>query len=123
MSDASTDRDDRPAEVTDPLLWRLAAAVADTHQPEESGACESASCLGAAWPCAAWNSAQEGLRVAQVAPRARQQLSRYAAGEGAPVAADPQRQGPPSGWPAALAPPMPWQPQPGQAPAKIPPAA
>ncbi|SCF17637.1 hypothetical protein GA0074695_4013 [Micromonospora viridifaciens] len=69
MSDASTDRDDRPAEVSDPLLWRLATAVADTHQPDENGACDNGSCFGAAWPCAAWNRAQEGLRAAQSTPR------------------------------------------------------
>jgi len=69
MPDASTERDDRPAEVSDPLLWRLAAAVADTHQPDENGSCDSPSCLGAGWPCAAWNSAQDGLRVARGGPR------------------------------------------------------
>ncbi|SCL29313.1 hypothetical protein GA0070624_3859 [Micromonospora rhizosphaerae] len=60
---------DRPADVTDPLLWRLALAVADAHQPDDEGACDNPSCVGASWPCAAWNSAQEGLRAAQVAPR------------------------------------------------------
>ncbi|MFI7427716.1 hypothetical protein ACIBPB_12090 [Micromonospora sp. NPDC049836] len=69
MSEASTDRADRPAEVTDPLLWSLAAAVADAHQPDEERICVSPSCVGASWPCAAWNSAQEGLRAART-PRA-----------------------------------------------------
>ncbi len=69
MSDASTGHDDRPAEVIDPLLWRLASAVADTHQPDEHGRCDNGSCFGADWPCAAWNSAQEGLRAAQGGPR------------------------------------------------------
>ncbi|GGR96856.1 hypothetical protein GCM10010169_46790 [Micromonospora fulviviridis] len=68
MSEASTDRADRPAEVTDPLLWGLSAAVADAHQPDEDRVCVSPSCVGAAWPCAAWNNAQEGLRAAR-APR------------------------------------------------------
>ncbi|MFE9692143.1 hypothetical protein [Micromonospora sp. NPDC005806] len=67
MSEASTDRADRPAEVTDPLLWGLAAAVADAHQPDDERVCVSPSCVGAAWPCAAWNSAQEGLRAARAA--------------------------------------------------------
>lgn len=67
MSEASTDRADRPAEVTDPLLWGLATAVADAHQADEDGACVSPSCVGAAWPCAAWNNAQEGMRAAQAA--------------------------------------------------------
>ncbi|SCG69283.1 hypothetical protein [Micromonospora inositola] len=69
MSEASTDHADRPAEVTDPLLWGLATAVADAHQADEDGACVSPSCVGAAWPCAAWNNAQEGMRAAQAATR------------------------------------------------------
>ncbi|PWR16665.1 hypothetical protein DKT69_04350 [Micromonospora sicca] len=69
MSEASTDPADRPVEVTDPLLWGLATAVADTHQADEDGACVSPSCVGAAWPCAAWNNAQEGMRAAQAASR------------------------------------------------------
>ncbi|MEH0824794.1 MULTISPECIES: hypothetical protein [Micromonospora] len=69
MSEASTDRvADRPAEVTDPLLWDLAAAVADAHQPDAERVCASPSCAGAAWPCAAWNNAQVGLSAAR-APR------------------------------------------------------
>ncbi|MFE9955567.1 hypothetical protein [Micromonospora sp. NPDC005299] len=68
MSEASTDRADRPAEVTDPLLWGLSAAVADAHQPDDDRVCVSPSCVGAAWPCAAWEKAQEGLRAAR-APR------------------------------------------------------
>jgi hypothetical protein len=64
MSEASTDRADRPAEVTDPLLWDLAAAVADAHQPDENQTCVSPSCVGAHWPCAAWNNSQDGLRAA-----------------------------------------------------------
>ncbi|WP_234039650.1 hypothetical protein [Micromonospora coerulea] len=67
MSDASTDRADRPAEVTDPLLWGLATAVADAHQADGEGVCVSPSCVGAAWPCAAWDSAQEGMRAARTA--------------------------------------------------------
>ncbi|WP_433493285.1 hypothetical protein ACQP26_16485 [Micromonospora sp. CA-248089] len=66
MSEASTDRvADRPAEVTDPLLWDLAAAVADAHQPDAERVCASPSCAGAAWPCAAWNNAQAGLGAAR----------------------------------------------------------
>jgi hypothetical protein len=68
MSETSTDRAERPAEVTDPLLWGLSAAVADAHQPDDEKVCVSPSCVGAAWPCAAWENAQEGLRAAR-APR------------------------------------------------------
>ncbi|MET7967070.1 hypothetical protein [Micromonospora sp. NPDC005305] len=65
MSETSTDRAERPAEVTDPLLWGLSAAVADAHQPDDERVCVSPSCVGAAWPCAPWESAQEGLRAAR----------------------------------------------------------
>ncbi|WP_262281934.1 hypothetical protein [Micromonospora sp. MA102] len=66
MSETSTDRAERPAEVTDPLLWGLSAAVADAHQPDDEQVCVSPSCVGAAWPCAAWENAQEGLRAARM---------------------------------------------------------
>ncbi|WP_225854032.1 hypothetical protein [Micromonospora sp. AMSO31t] len=87
MSEASTDRAERPAEVTDPLLWGLSAAVADAHQPDDERACVSPSCVGAAWPCAAWESAQEGLRAARM-PRP------------VPAAGTPAEPGrtPPTGW-------------------------
>ncbi|MET7834882.1 hypothetical protein ABZS44_18900 [Micromonospora sediminicola] len=66
MSEASTERvTDRPDEVTDPLLWDLAAAVADAHQPDAERVCASPSCAGAAWPCAAWEAAQLGLTAAR----------------------------------------------------------
>ncbi|RQW97896.1 MULTISPECIES: hypothetical protein [Micromonospora] len=85
MSEASTDRvTDRPAEVTDPLLWDLAAAVADAHQPDAERVCASPSCAGAAWPCGAWNNAQAGLSAAR-APRqsagSPQSASRPVAGQ------------------------------------------
>ncbi|MFR9778737.1 hypothetical protein ACL02O_22150 [Micromonospora sp. MS34] len=95
MSEGSTDRADRPAEVTDPLLWGLAAAVADAHQPDENRVCVSPSCVGAAWPCAAWNNAQEGLRVA----RTPQPAPAPPAG-----AADARGDDPLTGWSAALIP-------------------
>ncbi|MEU4793782.1 hypothetical protein AB0F95_29165 [Micromonospora tulbaghiae] len=91
MSEASTDRvADRPAEVTDPLLWDLAAAVADAHQPDAESVCASPSCAGAAWPCAAWNNAQTGLSAARTprqsaAPRQPGAGQAGAAGE-SPVA-------------------------------------
>ncbi|MFI6133576.1 hypothetical protein [Micromonospora sp. NPDC051141] len=66
MSESSTARAvARPAEVTDPLLWDLSAAVADAHQPDAQRACASPSCAGAAWPCAAWDTAQAGLSAAR----------------------------------------------------------
>ncbi|MGK5675390.1 hypothetical protein ACSNOB_21415 [Micromonospora sp. URMC 106] len=69
MSDANTDRsdhqDDRPDEVTDPLLWKLALGVADAHEPDGDGGCRNLLCTGQAWPCPAWNNAQLALRVAR----------------------------------------------------------
>ncbi|WFE40483.1 hypothetical protein [Micromonospora sp. WMMD998] len=66
MSGSNTDRAaDRPAEVTDPLLWDMSAAVADAHQPDAEGRCASPSCAGAAWPCAPWDTAQVGLSAAR----------------------------------------------------------
>ncbi|MCW3843306.1 hypothetical protein ONA70_24695 [Micromonospora yasonensis] len=95
MSDASTDHADRPAEVTDPLLWDLAAAVADAHQPDDNQVCASPSCVGAAWPCAAWDSAQEGLRAA----RAPQPAPAAPAG-----GTDERRDDPSTGWSGGLVP-------------------
>ncbi|MBU8861088.1 MULTISPECIES: hypothetical protein [unclassified Micromonospora] len=91
MSEASTDRvADRPAEVTDPLLWDLAAAVADAHQPDAERACASPSCAGAAWPCPAWNNAQAGLSAARAlrpATAARSVPAARSAGPGGGITA------------------------------------
>ena len=56
---------DRPDEVTDPLLWKLALAVADTHEPDGDGGCRILLCADQPWPCAAWNSAQRALQAAR----------------------------------------------------------
>ncbi|MFI7220701.1 hypothetical protein [Micromonospora maritima] len=91
MSEASTERvTDRPGEVTDPLLWDLAAAVADAHQPDAERVCASPSCAGAAWPCAAWDAAQLGLTAARtprsaVAPAPRRTGGQQAGAAPAPV--------------------------------------
>lgn len=98
MSEASTDRADRPAEVTDPLLWGLATAVADAHQPDDDRVCVSPSCVGAAWPCTAWNNAQEGLRAARAAQAAQ-------AAPAAPAAPSGERRDDPlTGWSTNLVP-------------------
>ncbi|WP_239542448.1 hypothetical protein [Micromonospora terminaliae] len=102
MSETSTDRADRPAEVTDPLLWGLSAAVADAHQPDEDQICVSPSCVGAAWPCAAWNNAQEGLRAAQGGRTAPSAGS--ATPEPAGTTAESGRDDPLTGWSTALVP-------------------
>ncbi|MEV0155151.1 hypothetical protein AB0H57_15600 [Micromonospora sp. NPDC050686] len=74
--------DDRPAEVTDPLLWKLALEVADAHAPDDEGGCRNLGCAGQAWPCAAWNNAQHALQVAQApadrAPSAGRAVQREA---------------------------------------------
>ncbi|MCM0677173.1 hypothetical protein NCC78_21130, partial [Micromonospora phytophila] len=75
MSDTSTDRShrdaDRPAEVRDPLLWNLALAVADAHEPDGEGGCRALLCAGQPWPCSAWDSAQLALRAARATPAER----------------------------------------------------
>ncbi|MGS2616241.1 hypothetical protein ACVCAH_17205 [Micromonospora sp. LZ34] len=69
MSDTSLDRSDhqvdRPEEVTDPLLWKLALEVADAHEPGDDGGCRNLLCTGQPWPCEAWNNAQRALSVAR----------------------------------------------------------
>ncbi|MFD6757171.1 MULTISPECIES: hypothetical protein [Micromonospora] len=56
---------DRPEEVTDPLLWRLALDVAEAHAPAEDGGCEHLLCAGQDWPCGPWEQAQRALNLAQ----------------------------------------------------------
>jgi hypothetical protein len=56
---------DRPADVTDPLLWRLALDVADAHAPGEDGGCTHLLCAGQNWPCEPWQRAQRALNLAQ----------------------------------------------------------
>jgi hypothetical protein len=69
VSDNATDRrhhiTDRPAEVTDLLLWRLALDVADAHAPVEDGSCSHLLCAGQDWPCEPWQQAQRALSLAQ----------------------------------------------------------
>ncbi len=59
---------DRPDDVTDPLLWRLALDVADAHAPAEDGGCAHLLCAGQDWPCAPWQRAQRALSLAQGGP-------------------------------------------------------
>ncbi|AEB45578.1 MULTISPECIES: hypothetical protein [Micromonospora] len=56
---------DRPEEVTDPLLWRLALDVAEAHAPAEDGGCAHLLCAGQDWPCGPWEQAQRALSLAQ----------------------------------------------------------
>ncbi|WP_245669859.1 hypothetical protein [Micromonospora mirobrigensis] len=60
--------DERPAEVRDPLLWKLALGVADAHGPDDDGTCNNLGCAGQSWPCTAWNNAQHALKMARTEP-------------------------------------------------------
>lgn len=57
-----------PAGTADPLLWRLAAAVAAAHQPDQRGNCTNLQCRGQCGTCAASRLARYALRVARTRP-------------------------------------------------------
>ncbi|SIM63895.1 hypothetical protein [Micromonospora cremea] len=69
MSDDTSNRpsrrEQRPGDVTDPLLWQLAIDVLSAHEPDEDGACHNLLCAGQPWPCAARRSAEQSLRLAR----------------------------------------------------------
>ncbi|MFC0007775.1 hypothetical protein [Micromonospora siamensis] len=92
--------DERPAEVRDPLLWKLALGVADAHGPDDDGTCNNLGCAGQSWPCTAWNNAQHALKMARTEPAG--QPSAVPAG---PATAEPsgQRPEPIIGWSTDLA--------------------
>ncbi|MGB2567090.1 hypothetical protein ACPFP2_01360 [Micromonospora citrea] len=52
-----------PAEVTDPLLWRLAADVAQAHRPDQAGRCDNLLCDRQEWPCQAARNARRALEM------------------------------------------------------------
>ncbi|TDB71655.1 hypothetical protein E1165_22415 [Micromonospora sp. KC723] len=54
--------------MTDPLLWRLAADVADAHQPDETGHCDNLLCGGQVWPCEAARNARRALALSGATP-------------------------------------------------------
>ncbi|MER7892121.1 hypothetical protein ABTX15_20110 [Micromonospora sp. NPDC094482] len=92
MSDASrtpASATDRPAEVSDPLLWKLALQVADAHEPDGADGCRNLACAGQPWPCPAWDNAQRALHLAQ--------------GGATAGATPPAAQDSPTGWPGASA--------------------
>lgn len=60
-----SDAYERPEQVTDPLLWRLALDVAEAHAPAEDGGCSHLLCAGQDWPCGPWEQAQRALQLAQ----------------------------------------------------------
>ncbi|SCG45981.1 hypothetical protein [Micromonospora halophytica] len=55
-----------PAGVTDPLLWRLAADVAQAHQPDRTGHCDNLLCARQEWPCEAARNARRALEMSGV---------------------------------------------------------
>ncbi|MBQ0902297.1 hypothetical protein [Micromonospora sp. U21] len=69
MSDDTSNRpsrrEQRPGDVTDPLLWQLAIDVLSAHEPDEDGTCRNLLCAGQPWPCAARSSAEQSLRLAR----------------------------------------------------------
>jgi hypothetical protein len=58
-----------PAGTADPLLWRLAAAVAAAHQPDQQGRCTNLQCHGQRGACWAGRMARRALRLARTGPQ------------------------------------------------------
>ncbi|BCJ65665.1 hypothetical protein [Polymorphospora rubra] len=54
-----------PADVSDPLLWRLAVDVLTAHQPGPDDRCANLQCTGQAGPCPAATRAQQAMRAAR----------------------------------------------------------
>jgi hypothetical protein len=60
----------RPDDVSDPLLWALAAAVTSAHQPGLDGLCTNLQCHGRRAPCAPARAAHHAAQLARHAPAA-----------------------------------------------------
>jgi len=60
----------RPDDVSDPLLWALAAAVTSAHQPGPDGLCTNLQCHGRSAPCAPARAAHQAAQLARHAPAA-----------------------------------------------------
>lgn len=60
----------RPDDVSDPLLWALAAAVTSAHQPGPDGLCTNLQCHGRRAPCAPARAAHHAAQLARHAPTA-----------------------------------------------------
>lgn len=56
---------DPPADITDVMLWRLAADVARHHQRDHTGRCAHPICRGAPWPCPPHDLAVRGDHAAR----------------------------------------------------------
>lgn len=54
-----------PADVTDPVLWRLAVDVAAHHRPGPGHACAHPICAGAPWPCRPYRLARHAEQVSR----------------------------------------------------------
>jgi hypothetical protein len=54
-----------PADVTDPVLWRLAVDVAAHHQPGPNRACAHPFCAGAPWPCHPYRLARRAEQLSR----------------------------------------------------------
>ncbi|WDZ82667.1 hypothetical protein [Micromonospora cathayae] len=65
---------DLPADVTDPLLWRLGFDVARAHQPDESGRCGNLACPDEPGPCPALRQAEQAMLLARTGDAAGDDL-------------------------------------------------
>ncbi|WP_328463594.1 hypothetical protein OHA21_38350 [Actinoplanes sp. NBC_00393] len=63
-------RTSRPDDVSDPLLWALAAAVTSAHQPGPDGLCTNLQCRGRSAPCAPARAARHAAQLARHKPAA-----------------------------------------------------
>ncbi|WP_410812552.1 hypothetical protein [Micromonospora sp. 067-2] len=82
----ASQREQRPADVTDPLLWQLAVDVLSAHEPDENGACHNLLCAGQPWPCAARGNAEQSLRLARGVAGTPSRAASDRGGDGVPAA-------------------------------------
>ncbi|PWR10623.1 hypothetical protein DKT68_08380 [Micromonospora acroterricola] len=100
MSDDTSNRpsrrEQRPGDVTDPLLWQLAVDVLSAHEPDENGACHNLLCADQPWPCAARSSAEQSLRLARGAAETPSTVAREQSEEAGAAHADRSPEGAPA---------------------------
>jgi hypothetical protein len=65
-----SDRVSQPADVTDPLMWRLATDVAAAHQTGNDGRCSNLQCADQTGPCRAARHAHRALQLARTPQQA-----------------------------------------------------
>jgi hypothetical protein len=62
------DRGPTPDDVTEPMLWALAVAVASAHRPDIDGRCTNLQCHGQQTPCQPARTAHHAGRLARRIP-------------------------------------------------------